>query len=63
MESNAEGAPLEVNLLDKSMIEVIRDYTQVQDENSPIILVNPAHENEPYVLGTAIAADFLGKRK
>lgn len=36
-------------------IEILRDYTQVQREDSPVILVNPAHGNEPYILGTAIA--------
>jgi hypothetical protein len=61
MESSTEGVPVEVNLLGRSTIEVVRDYTQVQDENSPIILVNPAHGNEPYILGTAIAKG-VGKR-
>lgn len=41
----------------RSEIEVIRDYTVVQNENTPVILVNPAHGNEPYILGTAIARE------
>lgn len=36
-------------------IEAIRDYATAQSEDSPVILVNPAHGNEPYILGTAIA--------
>ena len=39
----------------KVEIQILRDYTQVQREDSPVILVNPAHGNEPYILGTAIA--------
>ncbi len=40
---------------ERAEIEILRDYTQVQGEDSPVILVNPAHGNEPYILGTAIA--------
>ena len=39
----------------RQTIEILKDYTQAQREDAPVILVNPAHGNEPYILGTAIA--------
>ena len=53
-----ETQPSEIShepLAERAEIEILRDYTQVQREDSPVILVNPAHGNEPYILGTAIA--------
>jgi hypothetical protein len=43
----------------KPTIEVIKDYTIGID--SPVILVNPAHGNEPYILGTAFAQGVSNK--
>ena len=54
MEIKAEQKPIEPSNLG-STIEVVRDYTQTLEPNTPVILVNPAHGNEPYILGTAIA--------
>ncbi len=54
MEIKAEQKPIESSNLG-STIEVVRDYTQTLEPNTPVILVNPAHGNEPYILGTAIA--------
>ena len=55
MEAKDIIVPNESSKNPQQTIEVLRDYTQTQDENTPIILVNPAHGNEPYILGTAIA--------
>ncbi len=55
MENSSETGQLHEQTNEPPQIEFLRDYTSVQDENSPVILVNPAHGNEPYILGTAIA--------
>lgn len=55
MESNVEESTMETQSPVKPTIEIIRDYTETQSADTPIILVNPAHGNEPYILGTAIA--------
>lgn len=39
----------------KELIRVGKEFTQVQEDDTPVIIVNPAHGNEPYILGTAIA--------
>lgn len=53
MEVRPEKAPDTSNT--RSTIEVVKDYTQSLGPNTPVILINPAHGNEPYILGTAIA--------
>ena len=55
MEINSEISQIEPIKQARTEIDVLSDYSSVQDEDSPIILVNPAHGNEPYILGTAIA--------
>ncbi len=41
----------------REFVQVGKEYTQIQEDDTPVIVVNPAHGNEPYILGTAIARE------
>lgn len=47
---------VEIKKLD-SIIQIGKDYSQLTNPDSPVIIVNPAHGNEPYILGTNIAKE------
>ena len=53
MESGGEITEVDNFKDHRGTIDVVRDYTVSQD--SPVILVNPSHGNEPFIMGTAFA--------
>jgi len=47
--------------LQSPVSEAVHRYVEAQHSNAPILVVNPGHGNEPYILGTKIAVSVSKK--